>query len=131
MRMHVKSPTRLSEGSYTEFRRQFHVEVLKGGMNRLLLRALPVAADPTRVEVFFQYVQHLEMPMRFDGLAVRDVTHDELGRPEYVNLHRKFPECRVYRLESQGATVGRVMAAACLFGEDSAAAGAESMFPMM
>ena len=30
--------------------------------------------EPTRVEVFFQYVQHKDLPLAFDELSVPDVT---------------------------------------------------------
>lgn len=128
----MQSPTRsLDEGSYVAFCRRFHVEVLRGGMNRLLLRSFPTDTDPHRVEVLFQYVQHIDMPMTFSDLAIRDVTFGESERDRYAALLRQFPECRVFRLDSGGSPVGEVVAAACVFGEDSAPLGAESMFPMM
>ena len=113
------------------FARAFHVEVLRGGMNRLLLRALPTAAEPTRVEVFFQYVQHLEIPMRFSGLTVSYSTSEERANATLVDVLQRFPECRVFRLDSGGRPVGRVVAGACMYGEDVAALGEASMFPMM
>src|SRR5215471_7700074 len=109
----------------------FHVEVLRGGMNRLLLRAMPTVEEPTRVEVFFQYVQHLEMPMRFSGLRISDTTREDRLNATLGDVLRQVPECRVFRLESDGQVVGRVVAAACVYGEDAATAGAASMFPMM
>jgi hypothetical protein len=127
----MRSPTVLDRGSRMAFSRRFHVEVLRGGMNRLLLRALPTSVEPTRVEVFFQYVQHLDMPMTFDGLVVHDVTDIGTASPERRALLLRFPECRVFQLASGGATVGHIVAAACAFGEDSAPMGAESMFPLM
>lgn len=127
----MRSPTPLDKDSQIAFSRHFHVEALRGGMNRLLLRAIPTKNEPTRVEVFFQYVQHLDIPMAFDGLVVADVTKDKTEKAKYPDLLQKFPECRVFRLESGGATVGHIVAAACVFGEDSAPTGAESMFPMM
>lgn len=59
----MQLPIALSGDSQVAFSRRFHVEVLRGSMNRLLLRAMPTADEPTRMEVFFQYVQHLDMPM--------------------------------------------------------------------
>jgi hypothetical protein len=129
--MQMQSPTRLGENSQIDFLRQFHVEMLRGGMNRLLLRAIPTKEKPTRVEVFFQYVQHIDIPMTFSGLTIRDMGRDETVRYRYGEVLRKFPECRVFQLESGGAPVGEIVAAACVFGEDSASLGTESMFPMM
>lgn len=130
-RMQMQSPIRLSDISQITFARQFHVEVLRGGMNRLLLRAIPTTEATSRIEVLFQYVQHLDMPMKFNGLLVRDATRETAIVSKYADLLRRFPECRVFRLESDGVRMGEVVAAACLFGEDSAPIGAESMFPMM
>jgi len=94
-------------------------------MNRLLLRAHPTTEHLTRVEVLFRYVQYLQTPMTFDGLVILDVTGGEAGMPKYASLLRKYPECRIYRLESEGEAPGEVVAAACVFGEDSASLGAE------
>jgi hypothetical protein len=127
----MQSSTPLDENSHITFSRQFHIEVFRGGMNRLLLRAIPTVEEPTRVEVFFQYVQHLDMPMAFSGLTIRDVTCDEREKPKYANLLRTFPKCRIFGLESDGERIGEIVAAACMFGEDSAPLGSESMFPMM
>jgi hypothetical protein len=127
----MRSPTPLGKDSYIAFSRQFHVELLRGGMNRLLLRALPTADQPSRIEVFFQYVQHMDIPMRFDSLAIRDVTPDDFAKAKYRELLQRFSDCRVFRLESAGTTAGHVLAGACFFGEDAAPLGAESMFPMM
>jgi hypothetical protein len=127
----MQSPSPLSTDARTAFSRRFHVEVLRGGMNRLLLRAMPTKDEPTRVEILFQYVQHLNIPMKFDGLAVADVTKGNSEKTLYPELLKEFPECRVFRLESGGAFAGHIVAAACVYGEDSAPIGAESMFPMM
>lgn len=127
----MQSPIPLDKDAHIAFPRRFHVETLRGGMNRLLLRAIPTKEKPTRVEVFFQYVQHVNLPMAFDGLVIRDVTQDNTERAKYFNLLQRFPECRVFRLESGGATEGYIVASACVFGEDSALASADSMFPMM
>lgn len=128
MRVEMQLPTPLDNGSRAVFARSFHVEVLRGGMNRLLLRALPKPDAPSRVEVFFQYVQDLDIPMSFASLAIEDVTEAE--RDSTAPLLERFPECRVYRLTG-GQRSGRVVAAACVVGEDEESPYAESMFPMM
>ena len=123
------SPAPLAEGGRITLARSFHVEALRGGMNRLLLRALPTADHPTRVEVLFQYVQYLAIPMSFDGLEIADVTEDE--RASVAPILQRFPECRVYRLNPGTDRSGRIVAAACVVGEDEAPSSADSMFPMM
>jgi hypothetical protein len=121
----------LADGESVDFLRLFHVETFRGGMNRLLLRAMPTDENPERVEVLFQYVQRLDAPMRFEGLTIEDAT-DEDGRVEpWSTVLVQFPECRVYRLMSGGQVAGRVVAAACSYGEDEEPIGAPSMFPMM
>jgi hypothetical protein len=52
--------------------RIFHVEVLKGGMNRLLFRSNRTATLPTRIEVFFINVKYLSLGTLLDGLTIRD-----------------------------------------------------------
>ncbi len=130
-KMKLQSPIPLAHNATVSFARHFHVEALRGGMNRLLLRALPTESDATRVEVLFQYVQHLHIPMRFDGLEIADTTLADSEQPEFNALLRGFPECRIFRLISRGQRAGEVVATACSFGEDSAMTGASSMFPMM
>lgn len=125
------TPHRLAENESVAFLRSFHVEILRGGMNRLLLRSMPSSDQPSRIEVLFQYVQHLEMPMAFEGLLIEDATsHDGVQSP-WADVLVEHPECRVFRLSSDGRLRGRVVAAACSWGEDQAELGAPSMFPMM
>ena len=130
-RVVLVSPIPLADGSAVGFFRRFHVEVLRGGMNRLLLRAKPSAENPVRVEVLFQYVQHLDIPMSFEGLTIEDATAEDGLHAPWSDVLVGFPKCRVFRLLSGGRLVGRVIAAACSYGEDDAVAGAPSMFPMM
>ena len=76
------TPHRLAENKSVAFLQSFHVEILRGGMNRLLLRSMPSSDQPSRIEVLFQYVQHLEMPMAFEGLLIEDATsHDGVQSP--------------------------------------------------
>ncbi len=127
----MRSPTPLADGESVGFLRRFHVETFRGGMNRLLLRARPTDENSERVEVLFQYVQRLDVPMRFEGLTIDDGTGED-GRVEpWSTVLVQFPECRVYRLMSGGQLVGRVAASACMYGEDEEPIGAPSMFPMM
>lgn len=124
------SQTPLSPNSNISFGRHFHVEMLRGGMNRLLLRSMPTKTNATRVEFYFPYVQHLDIPMQFDELTIYNEAADAKLRPSVHALMRKFPECRLFRLESKGDTVGHIVAAHCIYGEDTAPIGSESMFPI-
>jgi hypothetical protein len=120
----------LAIGSRVSLSRQFHVEMLRGGMNRLLLRSSATRSNPTRLEIYFPYVRHLDLPMRFDELTIFCETADETLRPEVRELMRKPPGCYLFRLESKGAHVGHVVAAHCMYGEDEGSAGSASMFPV-
>ncbi|HEU4779484.1 MAG TPA: hypothetical protein VFS58_06335 [Steroidobacteraceae bacterium] len=120
----------LAPGSRISLSRQFHVEILRGGMNRLLLRSTATRSRPTRLEVYFPYVQHLDLGMRFDELTISCEAGAEALRPDLRELIRNFPECHLFRLESKGAPAGYVVAAHCMYGEDDAPAGSDSMFPV-
>ncbi len=53
--------------------RVFHLEVLKGGMNRLLFRSNRSLQFTTRVEVLFMNVKFLSLGTSLEGLVVQDV----------------------------------------------------------
>lgn len=125
------SPTPLASGESVGFLRWFHVESFRGGMNRLLLRAMPTDENPERVEVLFQYVQRVDLPMSFEGLTIEDATEADGTEDPWSVVLAQYPECRVYRLVSGGRIVGRVAASACVHGQDEEPIGAPSMFPMM
>jgi len=120
----------LGEGESIGFLRRFHVEAMRGGMNRLLLRSWATSGEG-RVEILFQYVRRLDIPMDFDGLSIQDATDEDGSQSPWADVLVEFPECRVYRLVSGGRLVGRVVASACASGEDDEAASAPSMFFMM
>ena len=107
----------LAKGSRISLSRDFHVEILRGGMNRLLLRSTATKSNPTRVEIYFPYVQHLDIPMRIEDLTI---SCEPWGASDSF----------VFRLDSGGISVGQVVAAHCIYGEDAAAAGSASMFPI-
>jgi hypothetical protein len=107
----------LAKGSRISLSRDFHVEILRGGMNRLLLRSMGTKSNPTRVEIYFPHVQHLDIPMRFDDLTI---SCEEWGASDSF----------LFRLESNGIKVGEVVAAHCIYGEDEAPVGSASMFPI-
>lgn len=127
----VLSPTPLANGGSVGFLRVFHVESFRGGMNRLLLRAMPTEENSERVEVLFQYVQRVDLPMRFEGLTIEDATESDGAEDPWSVVLAQYPECRVYRLVSGERIVGRVAASACVYGQGEEPIGAPSMFPMM
>lgn len=53
--------------------RTFHVEVLRGGMNRLLLRSNRGKTWDTRVEILFMNVKYLRLGTTMNGLVVEDL----------------------------------------------------------
>lgn len=120
----------LALGSRICLSRHIHVEILRGGKNRLLLRSTATRSNPTRLEIYFPYVQHLDLPMRFDELTISCEAVDDTLSPDVRELMRNFPDCNLFRLESRGARVGHVVAAHCMYGEDEAPAGSDSMFPV-
>ena len=89
----------LGEGESIGFLRQFRLELFRGGMNRLLLRSRPTASDG-RIEIFFQYVQRLDIPMTFEGLSIEDATAEDgivspwdevlIGFPEWLEFWYLF-----------------------------------------
>jgi hypothetical protein len=120
----------LAQGSRISLSRDFHVEILRGGMNRLLLRSMATKSNPTRVEIYFPYVQHLDIPMRIDELTISCEPGAASPRAEVRELMRGFPDNFLFRLESRGVSVGHVVAAHCIYGEDVAPVGSASMFPI-
>jgi hypothetical protein len=126
----MQSPTPLNDGSRIRFERKVHLEIFRGGENRLLLRSYQTAAHPTRLEILFAYVQHLNIPTCFDGLVVQHDTNERAVK-NYELLLRQYPKCRLYRLDSNDGKIGEIVASACLYGEDTAPLGSESMFPFM
>ena len=120
----------LAVGSRVSLSRQFHVEILRGGMNRLLLRSSATRSNPTRLEIYFPYVRHMDLPMRFDELTISCEIGDGNLRPDIRELMLKPPVCYLFRLESRGSPAGHVVAGHCMYGEDEGSAGSASMFPV-
>ena len=111
--------------------RIFHLEVLRGGMNRLLFRSNRSQTRSTRIEVFFMYVQHLCVPTRLEGPVI-----DRLG-PLEENAHRvpwRLPSSEtglsVYSVSARGGS-GTIVAAALAVEESSAGPSDPSGFFMM
>lgn len=121
------SPIPLVEGGRWDFLRVFHVEMFRGGMNRLLLRSWSSDAHSTRLEVLFMNTKYVCMPMSFDGLTIRDAT-SELGASDPFVL--ATPSLKVFEVES-GGNVGRVVAGSVSYLEDCGSPSDPSSFFMM
>ncbi len=110
--------------------RIFHLEVLRGGMNRLLFRSNRSQSWPTRIEIFFMHVQHLAVPTRLEGPVV-----DRLGPLEehgHLVPWRLPPDVdlSVYAVSTRGGR-GFIVAAEMAVEESSASASDPSSFFMM
>lgn len=52
--------------------RRFHVEVMRGGMNRLLLRSNIQEPWDTRIEILFMNVKYMNIGTTMNGLIIED-----------------------------------------------------------
>jgi len=124
-----KLRTPSDDGSLDYPDRTFHVEVLRGGMNRLLLRSNRTAQSGLRIEIFFMNVAHMSIGTTFEGLSIRDVT-DEAPWDDEVWHVRTARERRVFELTSRSGS-GRVLAAAVAADESNLGPADPSAFFMM
>jgi hypothetical protein len=109
--------------------RVFHLEILKGGMNRLLFRSNRSSSFPTRVEIIFMNVQYLSVGTSLDGLAVRDRGPAENWIDPNWRL-RQRDEIRIYEVASASG-IGQVIAGSVGFDESDAGPSDPSRFFMM
>jgi hypothetical protein len=96
-----------------------------------MLRSIPTDELRTRIEVLFQNVERLDLPMNFEGLSIKDATSANSSLELGSDMRIFYPERRLYRLTSGQFAAGCVLASACVFGEDDGSATSPSMFPMM
>ena len=68
--------------------------------------AMPTAEQPVRIEILFQYVQRLDIPMSFEGLAMEDATLEDGERFPWSADLVSFPECQGIP-DAIGREVGR------------------------
>jgi hypothetical protein len=109
--------------------RVFHLEVLKGGMNRLLFRSNRSSVFASRVEILFMNVQYVALGTSLDGLAVRDVGAAEDWNDRVWRIGQRA-ELRVYEVTSASGE-GRVVAGSVTVDESDAGSGDPSRFFMM
>lgn len=127
----MDSHTALAPGESVQLLRVFHVELFRGGMNRLLLRAMPTTDNSERIEICFFGVELVSIPMDFEGLTIEDSTEVDASLSPWAEVLVRFPDRRIFRLISGGKLAGRVAAVECAYDFDEAPLGAKSMFFMM
>jgi hypothetical protein len=109
--------------------RLFHLEVLCGGVNRLLLRSNRNSLWSTRVEILFMGVKYLDIGTSFDGILVEDLgpitemqrTRWKIALPDDLHL---------FRIASSSGN-GEVVAGSVAVDESDAATEDPSAFFMM
>ena len=109
--------------------RVFHLEVLKGGMNRLLFRSNRSSHFPTRVEILFMNVQYLSVGTSLDGLVVHDVGL-VVDDDEFAWRVGNRADLHVYELRSSSG-VGHVVAGSVTVEQSDAGPSEPSRFFMM
>jgi hypothetical protein len=110
--------------------RIFHVELFRGGMNRLLLRSNRSESWRTRLEVFFMYVQYMALPMRLHGPIIHRLGTVEDYRDAVPSQFEIDPDLLVFSVRSQ-AFEGVIVAGAMALDESELSASAPSNFFMM
>lgn len=110
--------------------RLFHVEILRGGMNRLLLRSNKSETWSDRIEIFFMYVQYMAIPMTLHGPVIEMLGRVDECRDVIPGSFAINPDLKVYSVRSQGSN-GLVVASALALDESTASASDPSNFPMM
>lgn len=106
--------------------RVFHLEVMRGGMNRLLLRSNRSATWPKRIEVLFMNVKYLAVGSTYEGLTVTQLIEwpDIPWRIDYLD------GINCYEIRSSSG-VGIVVAGSVTAAESEYDPGAPSGFFMM
>lgn len=90
--------------------RIFHVEVLKGGMNRLLLRSHPTSVDPMGIEVLFMSVQYMQLGCDFDGLMVyKEGVTEDVAAPWTLDSYLEASRYRLRSSKGEGFLIAAAM----------------------
>lgn len=89
--------------------RKFHLEVMRGGMNRLLLRSNIGKTWDTRVEVLFMNVKYMSLGTTMDGLVIEDLGVLEEHRDAVPWTLPPSPGLHYFEVRS-GSGTGRVVA---------------------
>jgi hypothetical protein len=100
-------------------------------MNRLLLRSYPDAFSNSRVEVFFQYVQYLQLPSKFADLGIKKLKPTDPVHRAATDTIKSFPVCCAFELSGSAGFTGVVVASECMIWEDLVPNEADSAFFMM
>lgn len=109
--------------------RTFHIEVLKGGMNRLLLRSNRTPTHPTRVEVFFINVKFISLGTLLNGMRITDkgVVADPADLEWDIRASQPLHLFEVW----SGSGSGTIVAGGVETDESTAGPTDPSRFPMM
>lgn len=110
--------------------RIFHIEILRGGMNRLLLRSNRNDQMRSRVEILFMNVKFMQLGTQFDGLVVRD-RGPFMDHPERLSWRLEAqPGLHLYEVESSSGT-GIIVAGSVAVDKSGADPSDPSRFFMM
>ena len=125
------STTRSDElGFIDQSDRVFHLEVLRGGMNRLLFRSNMSETWPTRVEILFMNVKYLAVATVWHGPVIQRLgSLDECADRVPWSLDAPI-EISVFSVRSH-AGEGLVVAGSMALDESDASASDPSRFFMM
>jgi hypothetical protein len=120
----------LADGKTVSFDRIFHLEMFRGGMNRLLLRAFKQDRQP-RIDVMFIGVAYLDSRTDFEGLSISDLTGTDVAAGIVDRCCRIDIESRrIYELRDARGS-GYVVAKSVGYIEDDGEPGEPSEFFMM
>jgi len=108
--------------------RVFHVEALKGGMDRLLLRSDRTSHSPYRIEVLFMYVKFLAIATTLEGLVIKDL--GPLEESVWQGWRLDASDLRVFEVRSS-AGVGCIVAGSVASQTSEAGPSDPSGFFMM
>ncbi len=111
-------------------KRTFRLEVMRGGMNRLLFRSNIRQDVTSRMEIFFMYVQYMSVPMVLVGPIIEAVgTLSE--NPDRVPWELEVDvDLTIFSVRSRGGE-GLIVASAMALDESDASGNEPSSFPMM
>ena len=96
--------------------RIFQLWAFSVGMKRMLLRSTKNATFPTRIDVYFQGVDVLQIPTLLDGLVVTDADHELAERIERET--GILPDDRRFFAVETAGRIGYIVAAVMVSEED-------------
>lgn len=110
--------------------RVFHIETLRGGMNRLLLRSNRNSQWRSRIEVLFMNVKFMKIGTQLDGLIVKDRGSIDHWQESVHWRVSALSELHIYDIESASGA-GMVVAGSVTADSSEAGPDDPSHFFMM